>query len=64
MYNGINYKFTEEEVLAVIQLIEWAREFKNEEANKTIELVATAFNRPFTGMFNDKSNHEPQSQSE
>ena len=63
MYNGINYKFTEEEVLAVIRLIEWAREFKNEEANKTIELVATALNRPFTEMFSDTDNHEPQSQS-
>lgn len=41
--NGIAYQFTKEEIEAIIQLIEWARE-RNDSA-LIIEIVATALNR-------------------
>jgi len=51
MYNGINYKFTKEEVEAVARLLLLARLSENEELIRLSKIISTAFNRPLKDAF-------------
>jgi len=53
--NGVDYKFSAEEVGAVGELIRWAQEYKGKEARDTVKIVATAFNGPVFKMMSGES---------
>jgi hypothetical protein len=55
--NGIDYKFTKEEVEAVAKLIEMARAF-NIEGRRLSRIIATAFNRnAFKSVYEEEDNN-------
>ena len=45
-YNGIEYKFTKEEVESVATILKFARDTKDPELYRLATIVAKAFNRP------------------